>query len=91
MPARGYRYQECYQQIDEKTGEVIKETKTLQSQLRRNAKYDQNFDKIMLRVPGGTRDQLKDWVADSEEYTSVNELICKLLEKETGIDFTNRK
>lgn len=58
---------------------------TSESQLKANRKYEvEKTDNIRVRVPKGSANIIKDYVAESEKYSSVNEMIIKLIEKEIG-------
>lgn len=64
---------------------------TSDKQLISAEKYETlRTDNIRLRVPKGYNAKLKEWLANSPEYSgmSLNAFICQLLEDKTGIDFT---
>ena len=46
-----------------------------QSQLDAMTKYDEKFDKIMVRTPQGTKARLQQYVAEHPEYKSVTDLL----------------
>lgn len=70
--------------ISSKTG---KELSTYNSRIRASEKYDkENVDNIRVRVPKGWKEQMQQYVADSKEYSSVNGMICTLIQKEIGIE-----
>lgn len=57
------------------------------SKLEANKNYDKNnVDNIRLRVPKGWNDLMKEYVNNSDKYTSVNSMICDLIRKELGIE-----
>lgn len=57
------------------------------SKLEASKNYDKNnVDNIRLRVPKGWNDLMKQYVNDSDKYTSVNGMICDLIRKELGIE-----
>lgn len=60
--------------------------KTMRSRLRASEKYDrENVDNIRLRVPKGWKEQIKAYVDSSDEYTSINGMICDLIKNKVGI------
>ena len=84
MPAKGSKNMKLY---EKKTPVVEGVNKTVRSQLRASEKYDkENIDNIRVRVPKGWKEQIQKYVAITPEYKSVNDLICKLLQKEVGIE-----
>jgi hypothetical protein len=63
--------------------------KTLRSKLDSNQRYENNnTDSVRVRVRKGTREQLLEYVKNSEEYSSLNQMIQQLLMEKTGIDCT---
>lgn len=57
------------------------------SKLKANLAYDRNsVDNIRLRVPKGWKEQMQKYVQYNENYNSVNDMICKLIRKEIGIE-----
>lgn len=57
------------------------------SKLKANLAYDRNsVDNIRLRVPKGWKEQLQKYVQNNNNYNSVNDMICKLIRKEIGIE-----
>lgn len=70
--------------ISSKTG---RELSTYNSRIRASEKYDkENVDNIRVRVPKGWKEQMQQYVADSDQYSSVNGMICTLIRKEIGIE-----
>jgi len=56
------------------------------SKIKASLIYDQNnVDNIRVRVPKGWKEQMQKYVQDSDNYNSVNDMICKLIRKEIGI------
>ncbi len=56
------------------------------SKIKASQVYDKNnVDNIRLRVPKGWKEQMQKYVQDSGKYNSVNDMICRLIQKETGI------
>ena len=52
---------------------------------RASRKYEQEkTDNIRIRVPKGSSEKIKEYVADSSKYKSVNAMVIDLLEKEMG-------
>jgi hypothetical protein len=63
----------------------IKANSTSEPQKRANRKYEvEKTDNIRVRVPKGSANIIKDYVADSSKYNSVNGMIIELIEKEIG-------
>lgn len=89
MPARGTKNKELY--IRKKHKNDNDENITVRSKIDSAARYNKDLDQIAFRVPGGYKQKLKDWVAESDKYESITDLFCQLLEKETGMDFRYRK
>ena len=57
------------------------------SKLKANLAQDRNsVDNIRLRVPKGWKEQLQKYVQNNNNYNSVNDMICKLIRKEIGIE-----
>ena len=57
------------------------------SKLKANLAYDRNsVDNIRLRVPKGWKEQMQKYVQNNNNYNSVNDMICKLIRKEIGIE-----
>ena len=65
------------------TGEQLK---TYDSKLRANARYDQTMDSLKVRVPKGWKEQMLEYISQSDQYSSINGLICDLIRKEVGIE-----
>ena len=58
---------------------------TSKSQKDASRKYEsEKTDNIRVRVPKGSSKIIKDYVAESSQYRSVNSMIIELLEKEIG-------
>ena len=56
------------------------------SKYKCNAEYNKNsVDNIALRLPKGYKEKMKDYVASSGKYESVNSMIVKLIENELNI------
>ncbi len=48
--------------------------------------YDkEKVDNIRLRLPKGYNDKMKEYVKSSDKYSSVNDMIRKLVEAELGL------
>lgn len=69
--------------------------KTYKTQLKSAAKYtgegavdksQRKVESIRLRVPNGWGQVIKDYVASSGKYKSVNSMICELIRNEIGIN-----
>lgn len=69
--------------------------KTYKTQLKAVEKYtgegaadksQRKVESVRLRVPNGWGQIIKDYVASSGKYKSVNSMICELIRKEIGID-----
>ena len=57
------------------------------SGIKANLAYDRNsVDNIRLRVPKGWKEQMQKYVQNNNNYNSVNDMICKLIRKEIGIE-----
>lgn len=57
------------------------------SKIKASKKYDENnVDNIRVRVPKGWKAQMQAYVESSEKYSSVNGMICDLIQKEVGIE-----
>lgn len=66
--------------ISSKTG---KELRTYDSKIRASEKYDKNnVDNIRVRVPKGWKEQMQEYVSNSDKYGSVNGMICALIKQE---------
>lgn len=60
-----------------------KKIKTYGSQIKASKKYDKdNVDNVRVRVPKGWNEQMQNYVASSDKYTSVNAMICELIQRE---------
>lgn len=56
------------------------------SKIKASLAYDQNnVDNIRLRVPKGWKEQIQKYVQNNNNYNSVNDMICKLIQKEIGL------
>ena len=69
--------------ISSKTGEQLK---TYDSKLRANARYDQTVESLKVRVPKGWKEQMLNYIDQSDKYTSINGMICDLIRNEVGIE-----
>lgn len=57
------------------------------SKIKANLAYDRSsVDNIRLRVPKGWKEQMQKYVQNNNNYNSVNDMICKLIRKEIGIE-----
>lgn len=53
------------------------------SKIKASKRYDKkNVDNIHVRVPQGWKDQMQEYVKSSDEYDSVNGMICDLIMRE---------
>ncbi len=67
----------------------VEEVKTLRSKLDSNQRYENNnTDSLRVRVRKGSRELLQEYVKNSDEYSSLNQMIQQLLMEKTGIDCT---
>ena len=83
MPAKGQYNMDLY-----KKKEIIVEgtNKTVRSQLKASENYDKNnVDNVRVRVPKGWKEQMQEYVKETDKYNSVNDMICQLIKKEIGI------
>ncbi len=56
------------------------------SKIEASKQYDKNnVDNIRLRVPKGWKEQMQDYVSNTNKYDSVNNMLCNLIKKELGI------
>ena len=84
MPVKGTKDMNKYRAKDRE--EVQEFNSTIRSQLNASEKYDkENVDNIRLRVPRGWKEQMQQYVKDSDKYSSVNAMICELIKKEIGL------
>lgn len=62
------------------------------SKIKASKTYDkENVDNIRVRVPRGWKKQMQSYVAGSDKYSSVNGMICDLIQKEIpGIKNRNK-
>ena len=84
MPAKGQYNMDLY-----KKKEIVVEgtNKTVRSQLKASENYDRNnVDNVRVRVPKGWKEQMQEYVKATDKYSSVNDMICKLIKKEVGIE-----
>lgn len=58
---------------------------TTNAQRRASKKYENKIEQLTVRLPQGSREAIKDYVAKSKKYDSVNSMIKDLLEKEMKI------
>ena len=57
------------------------------SKIEASKVYDkENVDNIRVRVPKGWKEQMQSYVAGNDKYSSVNGMICDLIQKEVGIE-----
>ena len=62
------------------------------SKIEASKVYDkENVDNIRVRVPKGWKEQMQSYVASSDKYSSVNGMICDLIQKEVGIEVDNNE
>ena len=83
MPAKGQYNMDLY-----KKKEIVVEgtNKTVRSQLKASENYDRNnVDNVRVRVPKGWKEQMQEYVKETDKYNSVNDMICQLIKKEIGI------
>ena len=83
MPAKGQYNMDLY-----KKKEIVVEgtNKTVRSQLKASENYDKNnVDNVRVRVPKGWKEQMQEYVKETDKYNSVNDMICQLIKKEIGI------
>ena len=59
---------------------------TYLSQNRASMKYQESLDTVKFTVRKGMRDKIKDYVADSDKYENVNDMLCQLVANEMGLD-----
>ena len=64
---------------------IVKATKTANAQRRASKEYENKIEQLTVRLPQGSREAIKDYVAKSKTYDSVNSMIKDLLEKEMKI------
>lgn len=84
MSVKGTKDMNKYRAKDRE--EVQEFNSTIRSQLNASEKYDkENVDNIRLRVPKGWKEQMQQYVKDSDKYSSVNAMICDLIKKEIGL------
>ena len=84
MPAKGQYNMDLY-----KKKEIVVEgtNKTVRSQLKASENYDKNnVDNVRVRVPKGWKEQMQEYVKETDKYNSVNDMICQLIKKEVGIE-----
>ena len=60
--------------------------KTPNYHLDASRKYDNKLDNIRLRLPAGYNQLMKDYISEHSEYSSVNDLIRKLIEEKLEIN-----
>ena len=83
MPAKGQYNMDLY-----KKKEIVVEgtNKTVRRQLKASENYDKNnVDNVRVRVPKGWKEQMQEYVKETDKYNSVNDMICQLIKKEIGI------
>ena len=60
--------------------------KNVRSRLLASESYDKNnVDVVKLRVPKGWKDRMKAYVSESDQYRSVNDMICTLIRRELDL------
>lgn len=74
---------------------LVTKSGTYKSQLKASAKYtgegsdvdksERKVESVRLRVPVGWGNKMKEYVATSDKYKSVNAMLCDLIKKEVGI------
>lgn len=74
--------------MPKKADESLKtESGIYKSRIEASKIYDKkNVDNIRLRVPAGWNQMMKEYVARSDKYESVNAMINDLIKKELGIE-----
>lgn len=65
-------------------GKIQATTKTINSQRKAIKKYESKVEQLTVRLPQGSREKLNDYIAKSDKYSSVNNMIKALLENEIG-------
>lgn len=70
------------QRIIPATEEQIIESNTYNSQRKASRNYDSKFEKIIVRLPQGSRDKINNYLSSSNKYPSTNAMIKALIEKE---------
>ena len=83
MPAKGQYNMDLY-----KKKEIVVEgtNQTVRSQLKASENYDKNnVDNVRVRVPKGWKEQMQEYVKETDKYNSVNDMICQVIKKEIGI------
>lgn len=69
-----------------------KQYSTYYSKIEASKVYDkENVDNIRVRVPKGWKEQMQSYVKTSKKYSSVNGMICDLIQKEVGIEVDNNE
>ena len=73
--------------MPKKTDDNLKTDSGLyKSKIEASKQYDKNnVDNISVRVPKGWKEQMQDYVTNTDKYNSVNSMICDLIQKEVGI------
>lgn len=57
------------------------------SKIKASQDYDKNnVDNIRVRVPKGWKEKMQEYVQKSNNYNSINGMICELIRKEVGIN-----
>lgn len=72
------------QLVIQATEEQVIDTNTYNSQRKAAKKYEGKIEQITVRLPQGSREQLNNYIASSNKYSSVNAMIKALLENEIG-------
>lgn len=73
--------------MPKKTDDNLKTDSGLyKSKIEASKQYDKNnVDNIRVRVPKGWKEQMQDYVSSTDKYSSVNSMICDLIQKEVDI------
>ncbi len=58
------------------------QTNTYQSSRKAQRKFEEGQEHLTVRVPLGSRQKIKDFVEKSDKYSSVNNMIVSLIERE---------
>lgn len=64
--------------------EQVIDTNTYNSQRKAIKKYESKIEQLTVRLPQGSREQLNEYIASNNKYSSVNAMIKALLENEIG-------
>lgn len=72
------------QLVVQATQEQVIDTNTYNSQRKAIKKYESKIEQLTVRLPQGSREQLNEYIASNNKYSSVNAMIKALLENEIG-------